>query len=392
MTARGGQVAGAGIAFLLAWLILGEVELLAAGAACLVAVVAALALTRLTRPRIEVARRLEPSTVHEGDRAAVNLLIANQRRSPAFAVSVEDGVSGLGSARFQMGLLAGNASAAATYHIACRTRGVYVVGPANVKISDPLGLAATQHRSAIADRLIVYPAVEALSGFPSVRGRDPAMSASRPEFSRRGGEDFYTLRSYQEGDDLRRVHWASSAKLDELMIRQLETPWQSRALVFFDIRRKSYENPEAFERAVRGTASVAMHLGGSFAGDLWLGSGLIDLAAPGRAFQELAMVAPVPAIDLKAVAARIRRQSRGGALLMITGTPDEEVLAVIRLLSQQYRVGVLLAATDNPGRVLSSVQQLSIKTVVTGSGQSWAGAWSQSIGRTSGFERAQALN
>lgn len=382
MTARGGQVVGGGLAFLLAWVILGEVELLAAATAMLVAVVVALALTRLTRPRIEVTRWLEPTTVHEGDRASVNLAIVNERRAPAFAVSIDDGVSGLGSAKFQVGMLPGNGIATATYHIACRSRGVYTVGPATVAVSDPFGIASSSRISTISDRLIVYPAIEALSGFPAVRGRDPAMSASRPEFSRRGGEDFYTLRSYQEGDDLRRVHWASSAKLDELMIRQMETPWQSRALVFFDVRRKSYENSEAFERAVRGTASVAMHLGSGFAGDLWLGSGLIDLAAPGTAFEELAVVQPAPAIDLRAVAARIRRQSRGGALILITGTPDEETLAVIRLLSQQYRTGVVLAATDRPGPILSGIQQLSIKTVVAGSGQKWAPAWSQSMGRT----------
>jgi uncharacterized protein (DUF58 family) len=391
MTGRGGQIVGAGLAFLLAWLILGEIELLAAGAAMLVAAGAALVMTRLTRPRIEVTRWLEPSTVHEGDRASVNLAIANQRRAPAFAVTVEDGVSGLGAARFQIGKLPANGIASATYHIACRSRGIYTVGPAQAAVSDPFGLATSVRRSAIADRLVVYPAIEALSGFPPVRGRDPAMSASRPEFSRRGGEDFYTLRSYQEGDDLRRVHWASSAKLDELMIRQMETPWQSRALVFFDVRRKSYESSDAFERAVRGTASVTMHLAGSFAGDLWLGSSLIDLSAPAMAFEELATVQPLPAIDLRAVAARIRRQSRGGALVLITGTPDEEILAVIRLLSQHYRVGVMLAAADRPGRVLNLVQQLSIKTVVAGTGETWAHAWAQSLGRAQNVGRAQGL-
>jgi hypothetical protein len=213
------------------------------------------------------------------------------------------------------------------------------------------------------------------------------MSASRPEFSRRGGEDFYTLRSYQDGDDLRRVHWASSAKLDELMIRQMETPWQSRALVFFDVRKRSYSDGDSFERAVRGTASVAIHLAPSFAGDLWLGGGLIDLAAPALAFEELATCEPLPAIDLRAVASRLRRHSRGGALILITGSPDDEVLAVVRLLSQQYRAGVVLVSSDQPGQTLSAIQQLGVKTVVAGTGQKWAPAWSQALGRAQLFER-----
>ena len=375
---------GGGVSFLLAWVVLGEVELLAAGTAMLVALGLAGLLTQLARPRVEVSRWLEPNTVHEGDRASVNLMIANQRRSPVWGLAVEDGIADLGSARFQMGFLPGSGTATATYHIACRSRGVYSVGPTRIGVSDPFGLAIRTQPSTIVDRLVVYPAVEALSGFPPVRGRDPAMSASRPEYSRRGGEDFYTLRSYQEGDDLRRVHWASSAKLDELMIRQMETPWQSRALVFFDPRLKSYSDPEAFERAVRGTASVAMHLAGSFAGDLWLGSGLIDLATPALALEELAAIRPSAHSDLRGAAARIRHQSRGGALLFVTGTPDDEVLAVLRLLFPQYRAGVLLAASDEPGPVLRAAQQLSIKTVVTGSGEKWASAWNQWVGRSQG--------
>ena len=152
-----------------------------------------------------------------------------------------------------------------------------------------------------ADRLVVYPSVEQLEGLPLVRGLNPALHATRPEFSHRGGEDFFTLREYRIGDDLRRVHWPSSAKRDELMIRQLETPWQSRALVLLDVRRTSYESRAAFERAVSGAASTLLHLRRhGFDCDLWAGPADVsgaEVDAHPRSMELLAVVDWVDDID-----------------------------------------------------------------------------------------------
>jgi uncharacterized protein (DUF58 family) len=271
-TLRGWALSGAGLALLVLWYALGEGELLLTGAALILAQVIALLYVRRWRPNVEVSRRLASSTVHDGDTTTVTLLLDNASKRSVSRVTLEDDVNRLGVAVFELARLKGGESATATYRVTCRPRGVYRVGPAKLKANDPLGLAETSGEAGPADRIVVYPAVEELTGFPIVRGQDPAMQASRPEHSRRGGEDFYTLREYQQGDDLRRVHWPSSAKTDQLMIRQLETPWQSRALVLLDVRAPSYESQEAFERAVSGAATVVTHLVGSgFDADLWAG-------------------------------------------------------------------------------------------------------------------------
>ncbi len=67
-------------------------------------------------------------------------------------------------------------------------------------------------------------------------GNDPLAGAEHPNALGRGGEDFYALRHYVVGDDLRRVHWPSTARHDELMVRQDELPWQGRATVLVDVR------------------------------------------------------------------------------------------------------------------------------------------------------------
>jgi uncharacterized protein (DUF58 family) len=374
-------VLGAGIALTISWIALGEIELLGAGAAMLLAVAIGLLVTNWTRPSLQIHRQLRASAVHEGERAAVALNITNRRWFPVFNLTVSDGVGNLGTARFTLSSLKGQETATASYQIVCRPRGVYRIGPVKVTVRDPLGLASSDQLAGEFDQLIVYPAIEPLSGYPAVRGRDPSQSASRPEHSQHGGEDFYALRAYQDGDDLRRVHWASSARRDELMIRQMETPWQSRALIFFDARRQRYEDTNAFERAVRGAASVVAHLGGGgFAADLWAGGGLLDVREPAVALEALARIQPFPAIDLKSVATRLRRTGPGGALVLISGRPDDELVGVMRMLASQYRVAVLLAATGEPTN-LDAFQRMGVRTVATGPGQIWAPGWNEAMGR-----------
>jgi uncharacterized protein (DUF58 family) len=329
-TLRGWAFSGAGLALVVLWYALGDVELLLAALFLLLAQITALIVVRLRHTGIEVNRRLGSATVHDGDTTTVTLLIENQSRRAVGSILIEDDVNQLGVASFEVARLRRRESTTATYRVTCRPRGVYRVGPTMVSVSDPLGLAETRLPAGPVDRIVVYPALEELSGFPIVRGQDPAMQASRPEHSRRGGEDFYTLREYQRGDDLRRVHWPSSAKTDELMIRQLETPWQSRALVLLDVRDASYESRDAFEKAVSGAATIVTHLVGSgFDADLWAGDAEpIDASRYGSTMEKLALVQPDAGIDIEAVASRIRQKGGGGALVIITGTADRALLSV----------------------------------------------------------------
>jgi uncharacterized protein (DUF58 family) len=70
------------------------------------------------------------------------------------------------------------------------------------------------------------------------------------------GEDFYALREYQTGDDLRRVHWSSSARVDRLMIREEVDPAASRVALIGDLRRPVH-TAASFERTLSVLASLA---------------------------------------------------------------------------------------------------------------------------------------
>ena len=381
LTIRGWALLGAGLAIVLLWYTLGDPELLLTGVFLSTVSLVALLYVRYHRPRISVSRRLGSTTVHNGDTTSVTLLVGNRGDRPVRNVSLADEVRGLGLAAFEIAALMPGQSASATYRVTCRPRGVYEVGPATATTTDPLGLAELPAQPGPVDRIVVYPTVEDLTGFPLTRGQDPALNASRPEHSQRGGEDFYTLREYQRGDDLRRIHWPSSAKTEELMIRQLETPWQSRALVLLDVRQGVYESEEAFETAVSGAASVVSHLVRSgFDADLWAGdASIIDATKYATAMERLALVESDPLIDITAVASRIRQTGGGGALVLITGQADRDLLGVQQLLANQYRSTILMGVATTTPQTLIGFQRAGATTVTVEPGEDWRNEWSRAM-------------
>lgn len=383
-TTRGWALLGAGLALVVLWWLLGDEELLLAAAFFVVGTGGALAYVQLHQPGLRVGRRLGSTAVHDGDTVQVTMTLRNPEARAVRNLSVVDEVESLGVASFELAGIEAGDVATATYRVICRPRGVYRVGPSHATASDPLGLAELPAPDGPVDQLVVYPRVEPLEGFPIVRGQDPSMAASRPEHSQRGGEDFYTLREYQRGDDLRRVHWPSSARKDQLMIRQLETPWQSRALVMLDVRSQVYESDEAFETAVSGAASVVTHLVKSgFDADLWAGeSSAIDASQYSAAMERLALVAPNPGIDLESAATHIRHRGGGGALVIVTGTADRTLISVQQLLSRDYPTSMLLGVSSTTPQTLVGFHRLGVGTVTVDPGGSWSEKWIKSVGES----------
>jgi uncharacterized protein (DUF58 family) len=377
-TSRGWAAVGVSGALLVLWATFGEIELLATAMFLLLAVGGGILFVRLVSLRLEVVRKIYPSPVHEGEQVTVEVETVAART--ARNLSLEDTVHGLGAIRFAAAHTAPGQRLIARYEVYCRARGIYQVGPAEASVTDPFAL--TERRTAVGtvDRLTVYPQVERLNGFPAVRGLDPSVQSTRPTFVPHGGEDFFTLREYQIGDDLRKVHWPSSAKRDELMIKQLEIPWQARALVLLDQRAQCYPTGEGFEHAVRGAASVVSHLyGGGFSPELWTAERAPGLRSDSRYTQAMEMLAAVQVIhhlDLQRTVTRLRRSGvGGGALVVVTGAPDEVALGAFRALAQDFARTVVLAVVERPGDSLIAFQRAGAVTVPAGPGIPWALAW-----------------
>ena len=85
---------------------------------------------------------------------------------------------------------------------------------------------------------------------------EPLPGMSHRVVATSGVEDLVTLRPYVVGDDLRRVHWPSTAHADELQVRRDEERWQGHLTVLLDAQRRCARAPRRFERAVSAAAGI----------------------------------------------------------------------------------------------------------------------------------------
>jgi uncharacterized protein (DUF58 family) len=199
---------------------------------------AAAGLARWSRQRLRIRRRLSDARVQPGQRVTVELEIENQAATQTSFLLLEDRLPpALGrSARLVIAGLPPKGKQRASYSVSAQTRGRYTLGPLTVDLSDPFALTKLRVQFDEREELVVTPEVEQLAGGPnSPFGMTSGLALSRRLF--RTGDEFYTMRPYQEGDDLRRIHWPSVARSGKLMIRQDESARRSTAVLFVDTRQ-----------------------------------------------------------------------------------------------------------------------------------------------------------
>jgi uncharacterized protein (DUF58 family) len=301
---------------------------------------------RLPRLRVEVRRELHPPRVYAGTESRVDLVVRNlaPRRAPVF--SLRDPFDyGRRQARFLVAPLEPGETARAAYRLPTERRGVFTVGPLEAGVTDPYGLAVRNTVVAPASELTVYPRIDVIAGLPHARGDDPLAGADHPTAVALSGEDFYALRAYEVGDDLRRVHWPSTARLDELMIRQNEMPWQARVTVLLDVRRQAHAG-ESLELAVSAAASIVaacwqrralVRLVTTDGVDSGFGAGNVHLEA---IMEKLATVEASASDRLNDVLASLSRAGNAGSLVSIF-TADAAPADYARVTRLQWRFGSL---------------------------------------------------
>jgi uncharacterized protein (DUF58 family) len=141
-------------------------------------------------------------------------------------------------------------------------RGRFEIGPMSVRVTDPFGLIELGRTFRTTAPLVVTPRTVPLPSIP-LGGAWTGSGDNRPRAFATGSAEDVTVREYRRGDDLRRVHWRSSARVGELMVRREEQPWQARATLLLDTRLRAHRGTGAassFEAAVSAAASIAVHL------------------------------------------------------------------------------------------------------------------------------------
>ena len=256
LTNRGWSLCGAAAALLVGARVLGVEELAMLAAAAFLVVVVAFVRVRRHALRISAERVLHPARAEAGSPARADLTVMNLGTKTTPVLAATDSFDGgRRVARFLVPPLAPGETADAAYRLPTARRGIYPVGPLTLSVHDAFGVVETGLTLAGEDRFVVYPKVEDVLPLPGAASREArmgSMQASRVPV----GLDFFGLREYEVGDDLRRVHWRSTARTGELMLRQDEMPWESRSTILLDTRPSTHHG-ESFERAVEIAASLA---------------------------------------------------------------------------------------------------------------------------------------
>jgi uncharacterized protein (DUF58 family) len=352
LTGRGWAVIGGGILLWAASRLVGSPDLHMIALALLLLVPLAVLLVRATRHDLEALRRLSARRAFPGAKVRVDLEVHNRGRRRTSLLLLEDQLpASLGrSARAALVDVPPDGRRDVSYRVAAGGRGRYTVGPLSVWVGDPFDLF--RHRIEFSDRhdLVVYPEVEDLGTFPVAAPAGGAgESSSRQLF--RSGDEFYTMRQYEMGDDLRRIHWPSVARTGQLMIRQDEAIRRAQAVLLLDTRDSAVgRDREAFERAVSAAASIGVHhLRAGFT---------LRLAGPDLAprlvdreqlLELLALVRPSRTSQITPVLHQLRRSAAPGTtLLAVAHVPTTEEVSALSRLGSGYatRLAVLLETGD----------------------------------------------
>ncbi len=264
LTTRGRAFLAVGLATGTFGLGLGQRELLSLGGLLIILpLLSALAASR-ARYRVRCQRQIDPARVPAGQAAAVTVQLDNVTRLPTGLLLAEDTVPySLGTRpRFVLDRIEPGGSRRMTYQLRSDHRGKFAIGPLHVRVADAFGLVRLGSSVALPGTLVVTPAITVLP-WTAHPGTWLGEGGTRASTAAAAGEDDVVPREYRDGDELRRVHWRSTARRGELMVRREERRWRNRAVLFLDTRGRAHSGrgpASSFEYAVSASASIGMHL------------------------------------------------------------------------------------------------------------------------------------
>lgn len=254
-TRAGWALITASIAALAAGRLLTVQELTAIGTTGLILVCLA-ALGTISTADLRIERTIIPRRPHVGTPVRVQLTIENtgSRRTPI--LRARETVPGTGGADLWIAPLRPDEPRRAGYRLPTPHRGPVPVGPLVLHRSDPLGLVSRSWTTLPSESLLVLPRIEAVGPVDAFAALITASDREAPGAHRAADtSDFSHLRPYAVGDDLRRIHWSSTARTGELQVRQMEEA-SDRVLTIFVDARRSRGDEVTFERIVSIAAGL----------------------------------------------------------------------------------------------------------------------------------------
>jgi uncharacterized protein (DUF58 family) len=330
-TTRGRAFIAAGATTGIFGLGLGQRMLLSIGALLIaLPLLCTLAASR-ARYRIRSTRELTPGRVPAGQPASVSIQISNISRLPTGLLLAEDTVPySLGARpRFVLDRIEPGGRRTLRYVLQSDRRGKFTIGPLNIRVADTFGLIRVGSEAGLTGNLVVTPAIIPLPR-TSLAGTWLGEGGTRASTAAAAGEDDVVPRAYRDGDELRRVHWRSTARYGELMVRREEQHWRNRAVLFLDGRASGHAGrglTSSFEFAVEAAASIGVHLAREgIDGELITDDGAVRAPGPFEdvLLETLAMIRPSRNPSLSAGLAQMPKESSGLMIAVVGSLPEDQ--------------------------------------------------------------------
>lgn len=220
----------------------------------------AAAVGALFRPRLVLARLLPPPAsagdtlayrvkVHNPGPRAVRLVDVQERNLPADLRPLKEPEA--------IALLGPGESRELKLELACLRRGAYALEGLQAASAFPSALVKWGRSSPIAERLLVYPRLTHLEGFevPTSRNHQPGGIAVASQVG--DSTEFFGTRDYRDGDRLRDVHWASTARTGKLVVKEFQEEYFVRLALVLDVEAKNAKQEERFEQGLSIAAGIA---------------------------------------------------------------------------------------------------------------------------------------
>lgn len=339
-TARGWALLAAGAGLCGGGLGLGYLAPAVLGALALPTVSLAMALAGRI-PAARVDRRVAASRVRVGESIAVVLDVTPG--NGAGRVIAAERITGPGG---PVVLPLGRARPRLRYELSPQRRGVVETGPLSLVRTDPLGLARTVRAADdVPVRVLVHPRHHHLAAVPAAGGggRDTSSASVRAAEGAFAG-----LREHAPGDDIRQVHWRTSARRGRLMVREHADAVGTGMTVLVDDRY----GPDELDDLVEVAASI-LRSDPDVPVRLRLAGGVRSPAATGRTahLDMLAEAVARPAADFPAVCEELRSAPAGRAIVLLsTKAVEEDVAAAMRSLATRHAVSLVgLIGPDDGG-------------------------------------------
>ena len=330
LTTRGRSFVAAGSAAVVCGLAIPEPDLVRVGALLVTLPVVSTLIASRSRYRLACTRRLDPPRIPAGAPTTVTARVENASRLRTGVLLAEDITPyTLGSRpRFVLDEVESGGHRELSYQIRSDTRGKFTIGPLRIRVADAFGLVEISRSFSTTSTLVVTPRI-----FPLPWAAAQSSWLGEGDGGMRTisavGEDDAAPRVYQDGDSLHRVHWKSTARYGELMVRREEHQWRNSASVFLDTRRSAHAGSGAastFEFAVSAAASIGAHLSGEgFRARLITDAGEIAPRGTfaGTLLDMLAVITPSHATSLSTGTSALA--NAGGQLIAVVGrlSPDD---------------------------------------------------------------------